>query len=114
MMKKLTALFLFLALFGMGIGTAQALSPEEERQAQYEKMKEIKRAQREAREAQKSGAAQPAQPGKWSQFWKKEGARSGLATSGSNVGNFFKSLNPAPFLKEQDRKYKERKAGTTK
>ena len=29
--------------------------------------------------------------------------------AGSKISNFFKKLNPAPFLQNQERKYKERK-----
>jgi len=85
------------------------MSPEEEKQARYDEMKNIKQAQREAREAEKKNPELAAKKGP--SFWDKEAERSGL--NGNRVGNFFHNLNPVPFFKDQTEKYKARKAASS-
>lgn len=108
-MKKATALFLIIIMSGVAYPTF-AMTPEEERQAHFQEMKKIKDKQRVDHEAEKKNeVSQPAGPHEKS-FWEKEGERSGLGGSGSRMGNFLKNLNPVPFFKDQDERYKARKA----
>ena len=72
---------------------------------EYKKISEYKKAQRAAK------ANPAASVSKEKGFWEKEGERSGLGGSGSRVGTFIGSLNPVPFLKDQNEKYKTRKTG---
>ena len=106
-MKKAVVLSLILSF---ACASAFALSPEEEKNARYEEMKKIKTAQREAREAgketRKEGKAEKTRP----TFWDKEAERSGI--NRMSASNFFKNLNPAPFFKDQQEKYKARKAAS--
>ena len=106
-MKKAIVLSLVLSF---ACANAFAVSPTEEQKARYEEMKKIKAAQREERVAgkagQKEGKAEKRKPG----FWDKEADRSGL--SRASASNFFKNLNPAPFFKDQQEKYKARKAAS--
>lgn len=104
-MKK----FVTLALLFSFVGTAAyALSPEEEKKARYNEMKQYKAQKRAERDGQAptSEAKGPKTPG----FWDKEAERSGL--SGARFGNFFKNMNPVPFFKNQGEKYEARKAGS--
>lgn len=104
-MKK----FVTLALLFSFVGTAAyALSPEEEKQARREEIKQYKAQKRAAREGQ--GVQTQAQGEKKPGFWDKEAERSGI--SGARVGNWFKNLNPVPFFKNQGEKYEARKAGS--
>ena len=56
----------------------------------------------------------PKGEGKMAKFWKNEGERSGLGNSHNRVGNFFSRLNPFPALKDQERRYEERKTQSAK
>ena len=47
-------------------------------------------------------------------FWDREWKRSRLGESSNGTGGFLKSLNPMPFLKDQQDKYNARKAGGVK
>jgi hypothetical protein len=106
-MKKAVVLSLIVSF---ACANAFALSPAEEKQAKYEEMKRIKAAQREARisgkEARRAGKAENKEPG----FWDKEAERSGLGRM--SAPNFLKNLNPVPFFKDQQEKYKARKAAS--
>lgn len=106
-MKKAALLSLSLILV---CASAFALSPEAEKQARYDEMKKIKAAQREARitgkEAHRAGKAEKGEPG----FWDKEAERSGL--NRMSAPNLFKNLNPVPFFKDQQDKFKARKAAS--
>ena len=104
-MKKLVALILLSFVFQLN---AYADGPDDARKAHREEMKKIKAEMKAAR-------PKTAEPSKMSDFWKKEGERSGMSQwNASKAGDFFKNLNPAPFFQEQDKKYKERKAALTK
>lgn len=110
MMRKIMG-WVVLSLFMSATVFAAVEGPDAARQAHREEMKKIKTAQREAK---KTEPAEAKQPSKMSQFWQKEGERSGLGNTGSGVGNFMRNLNPVPFFKKQDEQYKARKAGTAK
>lgn len=105
-MKKRSVLILML-LFVASSASAEAtkVGPDAARHARREELKAIK-AQMKAKKA-----AHPQAPGqsKWEQFWAKEGERSGLSQSGNGVGQFMRNLNPAPFFKNQQERYNERK-----
>ncbi len=75
----------------------------------YQEMKKLKEQQRTERLANKKNP----QPENKSGFWHKEGERSGLGGSGNRMGNFVKSMNPAPFFKNQQEKYNARKAASS-
>lgn len=105
-MKKTIALAALAAL--AMTSAAAAMSPEEAKQAHYEHMKQVKAQQRAEREAKlKNPAAQSAQE---KGFWSREAERAGFSGTGNRVGDFFKSLNPAPFLKRQEEAYNQRKS----
>lgn len=110
-MKKLIALFLVMGFVGM-CRPAFAMTPEEEKKAHFDAMKAVKEKQRAERETEKKNdSSKPSGPHEKS-FWEKEGERSGLGGSGNRMGNIFKNLNPVPFFKDQEERYKARKAGT--
>ena len=102
-MKKVISLLvtvLFLTgSFGLALA-AQRGTPE------YEKLKEFKKAQRVKKETT------PATASAVSEFWKKEGERSGFSQTGASISNFFQNLNPTPFLNEKEKQYNSRKGQT--
>ena len=107
-MKKTFALILSLIVVS---GTfAHAETPEEARKGHYLEMKKIKDSMRENK---KSEISNPSAPSHASEFWKKEGERSGLGNTGNRMGTFFKNLNPAPFFKDQQDRYNSRKTGVS-
>ncbi|MGH7197167.1 MAG: hypothetical protein ACREH5_00265 [Candidatus Omnitrophota bacterium] len=106
-MKKAVVLSLILSFAS---ASAFALSPLEEKEARYEEMKKIKTVQREAREAKKAGRKEEKMKKTEPGFWDKEAERSGLGRA--SASNFFKNLNPAPFFRDQQEKYKARKAAS--
>ena len=83
------------------------IGPDAEREARREQMKSIKQQMRQKESTAPKG---PKTPSKWDNFVAKEGERSGFAHSGDGAGKFFKNLNPAPFFKNQQERYNERKA----
>lgn len=96
-----------LVLISLFLGGATAIAAERGT-PEYEKLKEYKKAQREKKA---SGVSEKTGP----TFWDREAERSGLNRVNPNFSGFIKALNPIPFLKEQDKKFEERKAtGTTK
>jgi hypothetical protein len=104
-MKKTIGLFVAVLFLTTSFGVAMAAqrgTPE------YEKLKEYKKAQR----AKKESA--PATKSAVSEFWKKEGDRSGLSQTGSTISTFFQNLNPTPFLNEKEKQYNARKGQTVK
>lgn len=104
-MKKALG-WLVLSLFvAQGVAVA-SMDPASAKKAHYQEVKKIKDAQRMQREAQ---AKDPSVAKKNNGFWQREGERSGLGDSGNRFGNVMRSLNPAPFFKEQKRRYDERK-----
>ena len=89
---------------------AEKVGPDAEREAHRNQMKAIKQAQREGKVKEQPG--QKAE-GKMAGFWRREGERSGLGDSGSNMNSFFKNMNPVSFLKNQEDAYNSRKGATT-
>ena len=104
-MKKRTGIFIALVVL---ISASSAMAAERGT-PEYERLKEYKKAQREGKGTPGAASGKKA-PG----FWEKEGERSGLGSTGSNVGNFFRNLNPAPFFKNQEERYQQRKTATVK
>ncbi len=108
-MKRLTALFLMILILGTALPVL-AMNPQEEEKAHRQEMKAVKDKQRAEKEAKKLVKAKDKEGPHEKSFWEKEGERSGLGNSGNGVGQFIKKLNPAPFFKDQNEKYKARKA----
>lgn len=81
---------------------SRATGPEADRHAHRAELI----AKRKANSASDSETTRPRPTGesKVAKFWKNEAERSGVSQWKAP------SLNPLPFFKEQDRKYKERKA----
>lgn len=106
-MKKLV---LFVSLFTLvssaSFAEAVRVGPDADRAARREEMKLIKQKMRQ----QEASAPKTNTPSKWGQFWAKEGERSGLGQSGNGASKFFQNLNPAPFFKNQQERYEQRKA----
>jgi hypothetical protein len=109
-MKK-TAIFIICFIFTASLGAfAQDISsPDIERQEHRLEAKKVKAQQREARKSGPSAADK-----KWSDFWAKEGERSGLGNTGERMGKVLSNLNPAPFFKSQQAQYEARKAAAKK
>ena len=109
-MKK-SVIFVLFFMFAASLSAfaADTNAPELDRQARRAEVKKIKDQQRQSR---KNGPSSTEK--KWSDFWAKEGERSGLGNSGNRVGNFFGNLNPVPFFKSQEEQYKARKAAAKK
>lgn len=108
-MKKLTALFLMVLILGAALPVS-AMTPKEQEQARRQEMKVIKDRQRAEKEARKLAKEAGKETPHEKSFWEKEGERSGLGNSGNGIGQFVRNLNPAPFFKDQEEKYKARKA----
>ena len=104
-MKKVIGLFL-LTMFAASSAFALGEGPDAARNAHRREMKAVKDAQREARKNKPAVAPGDKKPS----LWEKEGVRSGLSETGAGINTFIKNLNPVPFFREQDRRYKERKA----
>ena len=104
-MKKLVTLALLFSFVGTA---AYAMSPEEEKKARYNEIKQYKDQKRASREGQ--GTDEKLKGEKKPGFWDKEAERSGI--SGARVGNWFKNMNPVPFFKNQEERYAARKAGS--
>ena len=102
-MKKVIALFL--SMMFVGASAYAGMTPDQARQAHRKEMKAVKDAQREARKNKPAVAPGDKKPS----LWEKEGVRSGLSETGASINTFIKGLNPVPFFREQDRRYKERK-----
>ena len=108
-MKRIAVLFLALFLM-QATSPVFAQSPEELREVRFHEIKAIKDKQRAERDAKKKELiANPNAPHEKG-FWEKEGERSGLGGNGNRFGTIMKNLNPVPFFKDQDEKYKARKA----
>ncbi len=99
-MKKWISGFVFVLFLFQGAGVVLAAQPGT---PEYEAIKAYKKQKREQK------ATSPATASAVSEFWKKEGERSGLSHTGSNLSTFVKSLNPAPFLKQKEEAYNARK-----
>ena len=95
----------WVVLMSMGAGSAFARAIEGPDAARYLHRQEVAA----ARKARGPHIVSPAEE-KRAAFWKNEGERSGMSHWSSGASNILHSLNPVPFLKEQDRRYKERKA----
>ena len=108
-MKKVIAGSLFIML--VAVHGAFAMTPEEQKKAQYQEMKKIKDAQREARANKKANAVSTP---KAETFWDREAKRSGLSETGSGMGQWVHNLNPVPFFKDQQEKYNARKSAIAK
>ena len=108
-MKKATALLIMLFTV-MTTAPAFSMSPAEQENVRRQEMKIIKDKQRAEKEAMKLAKTEAKEGPREKSFWEKEGERSGLGGSGSRMGKFLRNLNPAPFFKDQDEKYKARKA----
>ncbi|MBI3315483.1 MAG: hypothetical protein HYZ87_00710 [Candidatus Omnitrophica bacterium] len=105
-MKKTMALVLsFMMISTYALAAVVDGSPDARRRARRSEVKVIKERMREERKS-----AGPKGPSAWSSFWKKEGVRSGVSNTGTAVSDFAKKMNPAPFFKDQNEKYKARKA----
>ena len=105
-MKKIGMAVLAVALLAGG-STAYAGNAND---PHYQEIKALKEKQRAEREANRKN---PPAVDKNS-FWHKEGERSGLSGTGSGISGFIKKMNPAPFFKNQQEKYNERKTAATK
>lgn len=99
-MKKLISGFVFALFLLQGVGVALAAQPGT---PEYEALKAYKKEQRAKKTSGQTAASAT------SEFWKKEGERSGLSKTGSNFSDFIKKLNPAPFLKQKEEQYNTRK-----
>ncbi len=97
----------FCLTFATAAFAAEPVGYDAQRQMHRQEMKQIKKAQHEAKQTAPAGQAAQKKNG----FWEKESERSGLGSSGNSMGTFLNSLNPMPFLKDQNAKYKARKAG---
>ena len=109
-MKRITALLLMILMVGASL-PARAMTPAEQQKAHFQEMKAIKDKQRVDRDAEKKNEAANSNAKKEKGFWEKEGERSGLG-GGNRAGHFLSNLNPVPFFKDQDERYKARKAAT--
>ena len=108
-MKRITALFLMIMILGVVLPVS-AMSPQEQEKARRQEMKIIKDKQRAEKEARKLAKVEGKEGPHEKSFWEKEGERSGFGNPGNGIGQFVKNLNPAPFFKDQEDKYKARKA----
>ena len=97
-------LSLFAVSFTAVSAFASQMSPDEARAAHRAEVKVIKKAQREARADVKNTPR-----GQANGFWKREAERSGFANIGSPA-KILGNLNPVPFFKEKNDRYKARKA----
>ncbi len=110
-MKKIITFSIIAILAAAPAVHARAVEgPDAARHARRAELIAERRAQGPA--AESTRAAKPAGDSKMAKFWKNEGERSGLGDSGSRMGNFFRSLNPGPFLRNQEKRYEERKAAS--
>ena len=105
-MKKWILVVFCLALTSSTAIAAEPVGYDAQRHMHRMEMTKIKNAQREVKKTTPASAQKNA-PG----FWEKEGERSGLGGGGSKISTFVGSLNPVPFLKDQNAKFKARKAG---
>src|SRR3989338_10513328 len=108
-MKKITVLLIMLFMM-TAIAPAFSMSPAEQEKARRQEMKIIKDKQRAEKEARKLAKVEGKEGPHEKNFWEKEGERAGFGNPGNGIGQFVKNLNPAPFFKDQEDKYKARKA----
>ena len=105
-MKKVVLFVLSALCVSSVVMAAEPVGNDAARKMHRMEMKKIKQSMHETAKTQPQTT-----PSQGKGFWEKEGERSGLGNSGSGVSNFISQLNPAPFFRDQNAKYKARKGG---